>query len=58
MGSSVGVGIGVKRVGVGGGVGVGKAVVLASNCLRVKSSCTLEHLGQMGRVWDKWACGD
>ena len=33
-----------------GGVGVGKVVVLASNRLRVKSSCTLGHLGQMSTL--------
>ena len=55
---------GVREVG---GVGVGKVVVLASNSPRIKSSSRQivmyswafganGHFGQMGRVWDKWAC--
>ena len=55
---------GVREVG---GVEVGKVVVLASNSPRIKSSSRQivmyswafganGHFGQMGRVWDKWAC--
>ena len=70
----VGIGrVGVRRVGdkgVGvGEVGVGKVVILTSNSPRIKSSSrqivmyswafrASGHFGQMGRVWDKWECGD
>ena len=55
---------GVREVGV---VRVGKVVVLASNSPHIKSFSRQivmyswafganGHFGQMGRVWDKWAC--
>ena len=63
--------VGVRVLGSGGVgvVGVGKVVVLASNGPRIKSSSRQivmydwafganGHFGQMGHVWDKWACGD
>ena len=63
--------LGSRGLGLGGvgGYGVGKYVVLASNSPRIKSSWrqivtyswafgASGHFGQMGRVWDKWACGD
>ena len=54
-------GLGSEWLGRGRGVGVGGVVVFTSNSPRVKSSGAFganEHFGQMGRVWDKWACGD
>ena len=58
---------GQEGLGRSGGVGVGKVVVLASNSPCVKSSSRQivmyswafganGHFGQMGDVWDKWAC--
>ena len=62
---------GMRMRGLGSGrvseVGVRKVVVLASNSPRIKSSSRQivmyswafgvnGHFGQMGRVWNKWAC--